>query len=120
MDFLPLQYSYFPKKEAFDFRKAVSVQPWDLVKYMSLVLLCAEEIESKKPHKNTDIVFSYRSNQETAFFLYRLCLYALIYAALISLNQQSLCANKIFYISCFSPINLPSDCFFADTDEFPV
>ena len=68
MDFLPLQYSYFPKKEAFDFRKAASIQPWDLVKYMSLVLLCAEEIESKKPHKNTDIVFSYRSNQETTFF----------------------------------------------------
>ena len=60
MDFLPLQYSYFPKKEAFDFRKAASIQPWDLVKYMSLVLLCAEEIESKRPHKNNDIVFSYR------------------------------------------------------------
>ena len=120
MDFLPLQYSYFSKKEAFDFRKAASIQPWDLVKYMSLVLLCAEEIESKKTHKNTDIVFSYRSNQETAFFLYRLCLYALICAALISLNQRSLCANKIFYISYISPINLPPDCFFADADESPV
>ena len=60
MDFLPLQYSYFPKKEAFDFRKAASIQPWDLVKYMSLVFLCAEEIESKRPHKNNNIVFSYR------------------------------------------------------------
>lgn len=60
MDFLPLQYSYFPKKEAFDFRKAALIQPWDLVKYMTLVLLCAEEIENKRPHKNDDIVFSYR------------------------------------------------------------
>ncbi|UTC65553.1 RNA-directed DNA polymerase [Treponema sp. OMZ 788] len=60
MDFQPLQYSYFPKKEAFDFRKAASIQPWDLIKYMSLVLLCAEEIESKRPAKDKNIVFSYR------------------------------------------------------------
>lgn len=60
MDFHPLQYSYFPKKEAFDFRKAALIQPWDLIKYLSLVLLCAEEIEIKRQPINTNIVFSYR------------------------------------------------------------
>jgi hypothetical protein len=55
-----LEYSYFSKKEAFDFRKAASIQPWDLIKYLSLVLMCADDIEAARPRLDKNIVFSYR------------------------------------------------------------
>ncbi|MDR1218578.1 MAG: hypothetical protein LBK73_03100 [Treponema sp.] len=61
MIFSHLEYSYFPKKEAFDFRKAASIQPWDLIKYLSLVLMCADDIEAARPKIDENIVFfSYR------------------------------------------------------------
>ena len=78
MEFMPLQYSYFPKKEAFDFRKAALIQPWDVIKYLSLVLLCTEEIETKRIPVNLNTVFSYRYNPKNGLLFDQNYVYQLL------------------------------------------
>lgn len=56
----PISHVYFPKKEAFDFRKAALMQPLDTIKYLALCIHIADEIEKARPAKNKKIVFSYR------------------------------------------------------------
>lgn len=56
----PINYVYFSKKEAYDFRKAALIQPLDLIKYLALCVHIADEIEKAKPDKIKRIVFSYR------------------------------------------------------------
>lgn len=49
-----------PKKEFFDFRKCAIVDPIDEIKYLTLVLNMAKEIETKRINKSKNKVFSYR------------------------------------------------------------
>jgi len=56
----PISHVYFPKKEAYDFRKAALIQPLDTIKYLALCIYIADEIEKAKPDKSRKIVFSYR------------------------------------------------------------
>lgn len=60
MEFSPIHYSYFPKKEAFDFRKSALISPWDLIKYQALCISIAEDIEKYRLPKENSNIFSYR------------------------------------------------------------
>ena len=53
----PISNVYFPKKEAYDFRKAALIQPLDTIKYLALCVQIADEIEKAKPDKIKKIVF---------------------------------------------------------------
>lgn len=67
MEFSPICYSYFPKKEAFDFRKSAQIQPWDLVKYLALAIQIAEDVELKRIKKEEKVVYSYRFMPHNGF-----------------------------------------------------
>jgi hypothetical protein len=56
----PLEHVLLPKTSAFDFRRCALIQPLDTIKYLTLAILFAEEIESHRPPKSRKIVFSYR------------------------------------------------------------
>lgn len=49
-----------PKGGPFDFRRCALIQPLDTIKYLSLILLFADQIENHRPKKANKIVFSYR------------------------------------------------------------
>lgn len=63
----PIAHLLVPKKELFDFRKCALVQPLDELKYLSLVLQIAEDIESMRINKNKKIVFSYRFKPQNGY-----------------------------------------------------
>lgn len=56
----PLGHVLFPKKEAYDFRKAALLQPLDTIIYLAIILQFADEIEKNRIPKSKKIVFSYR------------------------------------------------------------
>jgi len=56
----PITHVLVPKKELFDFRKCALIQPLDELKYLSLVLQIAKDIETMRINKSKKIVFSYR------------------------------------------------------------
>lgn len=56
----PVEYVLLPKTAAFDFRRCALMQPLDTIKYLTLAILFAEEIERRRPSKARKIVFSYR------------------------------------------------------------
>ena len=60
LQMLPIEHVLLPKTAAFDFRRCALIQPLDTIKYLSLAILFAEEIERKRPSKARKIVFSYR------------------------------------------------------------
>lgn len=60
MGFTPISHILVPKKELFDFRKCAITDPVDELKYLSLVLQIADQIEQKRPNKSKNNVFSYR------------------------------------------------------------
>ena len=57
---LPIEHVILPKTSAFDFRRCALIHPMDTLKFLTLVLLFAEEIEINRPAKATKFVFSYR------------------------------------------------------------
>ncbi|ABK17782.1 RNA-directed DNA polymerase [Syntrophobacter fumaroxidans] len=56
----PIEHVLLPKTAAFDFRRCALIQPLDTIKYLTLTILFAEEIEKYRPSKARKIVFSYR------------------------------------------------------------
>lgn len=56
----PISHVLFPKKDAYDFRRAALIQPVDTIAYLALVLLYANVIEKHRIEKRYKIVFSYR------------------------------------------------------------
>jgi hypothetical protein len=56
----PVEHVLLPKTAAFDFRRCALIQPLDTIKYLSLAILFAEEIERHRPSKARKIVYSYR------------------------------------------------------------
>ena len=55
-----ISHALIPKKTPFDFRRCALIQPLDLIKYNSLVLTIAEEIEKKRIPLSKKQIFSYR------------------------------------------------------------
>jgi len=60
----PITHVLYPKKEAFDFRKCALIEPLDTIKYLSLTLLLASDIEKARIKKTDNKVFSYRYKVE--------------------------------------------------------
>lgn len=56
----PISHVLFPKKEAYDFRRAALIQPIDTITYLSLVLLYADIIEKHRVLKRRKVIYSYR------------------------------------------------------------
>lgn len=56
----PISHVLFPKKDAYDFRRAALIQPVDTITYLALVLLYADVIEKQRIEKRHKVVFSYR------------------------------------------------------------
>lgn len=55
-----LSHVLFPKKDAYDFRRAALIQPIDTITYLALVLTYADIIEKHRIPKRKNVVFSYR------------------------------------------------------------
>lgn len=60
MKFYPISHVLFPKKDAYDFRRAALIQPIDTIAYLALVLMFADIIEKHRVQKRYNVVFSYR------------------------------------------------------------
>ncbi|WP_144401623.1 RNA-directed DNA polymerase [Isoalcanivorax pacificus] len=56
----PISHVLFPKKDAYDFRRAALIQPVDTIVYLVLALLYADIIEKHRIQKRHKVVFSYR------------------------------------------------------------
>lgn len=56
----PISHVFFPKKDAYDFRRAALVQPVDTIVFLALVLMFADIIEKQRVEKRHKVVFSYR------------------------------------------------------------
>jgi hypothetical protein len=56
----PISHVLFPKKDAYDFRRAALIQPIDTIVYLALVLMYADVIEKCRIKKANKVVFSYR------------------------------------------------------------
>jgi hypothetical protein len=56
----PISHVLFPKKDAYDFRRAALIQPVDTITYLALVLMYADVIEKHRIEKRNNVVFSYR------------------------------------------------------------
>jgi hypothetical protein len=56
-----------PKKEFFDFRKCALVDPIDEIKYLSIVLMMAKQIEEKRINKSENKIFSYRLSPKAGY-----------------------------------------------------
>ncbi|HFC8517544.1 TPA: RNA-directed DNA polymerase [Neisseria weaveri] len=56
----PISHVLFPKKDAYNFRRAALIQPVDTIVYLALTLLYADTIEKYRIEKRKNIVFSYR------------------------------------------------------------
>ncbi len=56
----PIHHVLYPKKEAFDFRKCALIDVMDTIKYFTLVMLIAKDIEKARINKSKNYVFSYR------------------------------------------------------------
>lgn len=63
----PITHVLVPKKELFDFRKCALIQPLDELKYLSLVLQIAKEIEFMRINKSENVVFSYRFKPDNGY-----------------------------------------------------
>jgi len=55
-----ISHVFFPKKDAYDFRRAALIQPVDTIAYLALVLMYADIIEKHRIEKKHKVVFSYR------------------------------------------------------------
>lgn len=56
----PISHVLFPKKDAYDFRRAALIHPVDTIVYLALVLMYADVIEKHRVEKRHKAVFSYR------------------------------------------------------------
>lgn len=67
LEITPITHVLIPKKELFDFRKCALIQPLDELKYLSLILQIAKQIETMRINKSQNIIFSYRFNPENGY-----------------------------------------------------
>lgn len=67
MGFTPISHILVPKKELFDFRKCAIIEPIDELKYLTLALQIADQIETKRPNKSKNHVFSYRFSPDKGY-----------------------------------------------------
>lgn len=67
MGFTPISHILVPKKELFDFRKCAIIEPIDELKYLTLALQIADQVETKRPNKSKNHVFSYRFSPEKGY-----------------------------------------------------
>lgn len=67
MGFTPISHILVPKKELFDFRKCAIIEPIDELKYLTLALQIADQIETKRPNKSRSQVFSYRFSPDKGY-----------------------------------------------------
>lgn len=58
----PLAHVLFPKKNAYDFRRAALIDPLDSICYLALVLTFADTIEKSRIAKSKKTIYSYRLN----------------------------------------------------------
>lgn len=63
----PIEHVLLPKGGPFDFRRCALIDPLDTIKFLSLVLIFADEIEKSRPKKSRKIVFSYRFKPSNGF-----------------------------------------------------
>jgi hypothetical protein len=63
----PISHVLFPKKDAYDFRRAALIQPIDTITYLSLVLMYADIIEKHRIEKKLNVVFSYRLKPKAGY-----------------------------------------------------
>lgn len=65
--FKPLTHVLIPKKDICDFRKCALIEPIDEIKYLALCLQISETIESNRPSKSKNCVFSYRFSPNNGY-----------------------------------------------------
>jgi hypothetical protein len=63
----PISHVLFPKKDAYDFRRAALIQPVDTITFTSLVLMYADIIEKHRIEKRHNVVFSYRFKPKNGY-----------------------------------------------------
>ncbi|MDG4868676.1 RNA-directed DNA polymerase [Guyparkeria sp. 1SP6A2] len=63
----PISHVLFPKKDAYDFRRAALIQPIDTIAYLALVLMYADIIEKHRIKKRRNVVFSYRFKPKSGY-----------------------------------------------------
>jgi hypothetical protein len=63
----PLGHVLFPKKDAYDLRRAALIEPVDTITFLALVLLFAEIIEGSRIKKRRNVVFSYRFKPKNGY-----------------------------------------------------
>jgi hypothetical protein len=63
----PISHVLFPKKDAYDFRRAALIQPIDTITYLALVLMYADIIEKHRIQKRRNVVFSYRFKPKSGY-----------------------------------------------------
>ena len=63
----PISHVLFPKKDAYDFRRAALIQPIDTIVYLALVLLYADVIERHRVEKKHKVVYSYRFKPKSGY-----------------------------------------------------
>jgi len=54
----PISHVLFPKKDAYDFRRAALIHPIDTIVYLALTLIYADIIEKHRVNKRSNVVFS--------------------------------------------------------------
>lgn len=63
----PISHVLFPKKDAYDFRRAALIQPIDTITYLAQVLMYADVIEKHRVEKRHKVVFSYRFKPKSGY-----------------------------------------------------
>jgi Reverse transcriptase (RNA-dependent DNA polymerase) len=63
----PISYLLFPKKDAYDFRRAALIQPVDTIAHLALVLMYVDVIETHRVEKRHKVVFSYRYKPKAGY-----------------------------------------------------
>ncbi|WP_426991759.1 RNA-directed DNA polymerase [Methylomonas sp. CM2] len=62
-----ISHVFFPKKDAYDFRRAALIQPVDTIVYLAMVIMYADIIEKHRIEKRHNIVFSYRFKPKSGY-----------------------------------------------------
>ncbi len=61
----PIQHCLHPKsRRVYDFRRCALIQPIDAIKYLALVIMCAEKLERARVPVEQKIIYSYRFQHE--------------------------------------------------------
>jgi hypothetical protein len=92
-----ISHVLLPKNSAFDFRRCALIQPLDLLKYNSLVLTIADDIEKNRIPVSENRIFSYRFKPEKGFLFNR---YRHMTAFQKSIREKAKRKRVKFVVSC--------------------